>query len=214
MSNYRNSVWGGAIVSCLVFIALFSLPFIFDNDSKKNNNRNNKEPHFTNATIDDISKQSFLDEKVPYVGMSEDDISKTLLGRYTSMEKCHDYDALRMDHRYKTYYWKNADNIIIFQATVKYSDTKNWYVADIVDDSGTNNAKAKETMPYVGMHVSDELKSRMVYHGATSIDGLSVTEYRYDVGDYTHIVYIDEDNYVKKVSTSVHGETLKKNRQS
>lgn len=52
----------------------------------------------------------------PFVGMSDDYINNTKLGKPDKTELCRDYYALRPDHRSITYRWYNLDGDLIFYA--------------------------------------------------------------------------------------------------
>lgn len=51
---------------------------------------------------------------IPFEGMDDYYISKTILGDYDSMELCRDFEFLDRDHQSVTYYWYDTEGNVVF----------------------------------------------------------------------------------------------------
>jgi uncharacterized protein YceK len=150
---------------------------------------------------------------LPYIGMPESALNSTLLGQPTSVELSPDFYAKRPSHQFRYYIWKK-DGETIFKATVKYwdwSESKkiSGVVSDIWEDANyakRNNHGNLGTAPYVGMVASSAEISKWSWQGTDNTTcGVNTNKYRYDIGNYSYVIWINSSNKVLKVSTTESG---------
>lgn len=71
--------------------------------------------------------------ELPYVGMREEQLQYTSLGKPDSIEKCRDFDKLQTRAQYKTYEWESTSEHGWYKITVRYRMHNSHRVDDYVD---------------------------------------------------------------------------------
>ena len=114
-----------------ISIVVIGLLYIGNKNTNNSNLKNNSNILENTAVYNDTNEESIIVDnyEVPYVGMKENQINNTMLGRATEIEKCRDFDHLKASHKVKTYRWyknniKSQKNVIAI-ATIFYWDYKN-----------------------------------------------------------------------------------------
>ena len=155
--------------------------------------------------------KDYYKDKLPVIGMPEDALRYTMLGPPTTVEKSQDFDHKVASHQYRYYIWK-VDGKKIFTADVKYWDGKKeipGVVYDIWEDANyaaAHNHGSLDRAPYVGMIATEEQISRWSWQGTDNTTcSEKATKYRYDVGNYSYTIWINNSNRVLKVSTTKYG---------
>lgn len=66
-------------------------------------------------------RASYID-KFPYIGMREEFLPYTILGKPNKIEKCKNFDSLRSNRKYKTYIWYETEEHGRWDVTVGYAE--------------------------------------------------------------------------------------------
>lgn len=103
------------------------------------NEKNRKELTCNGVTVyiygfeEDKKKEIQIRNNPPYVGMREEFLEDTVLGKADSVELCRDFYSLQTRARYKTYKWEPTGKYGKYIITVKYRMHKSHRVDDYID---------------------------------------------------------------------------------
>lgn len=100
------------------------------------------------------------ESELPYVGMREEDLNYTSLGKADSIKKCKDFDKLVARARSKTYKWEKTSEHGWYKITVGYRK----YFSNRVDD-------------YIDLPASNGFVSSITYYDE---NGQMKTDYYHD----------------------------------
>lgn len=97
--------------------------------------------------VSDSDKQAMenLKDKLPYVGMREEFLEYTSLGKADSVEKCRDFYSLQTRARHTTYEWEATNEHGWYKITVQYRMHKSHQHDDYVDLPSDNGYVSRIT---------------------------------------------------------------------
>lgn len=113
---------------------------------------------YTYISDDDRRIRKSFKDKLPYIGMREEFLEYTSLGKADLIEECRDFDSLQVRARYKKYEWNSTSTHGWYKITVRYRKhnshrfddyidlpTDNGYVSDItyIDENGEQQYKSE-----------------------------------------------------------------------
>lgn len=93
----------------------------------------NGETVYVYVSDDDKIMMDDLKNKLPYIGMREEFLEYTLLGKADSVEKCRDFYSLQPRARYKTYEWEATNSHGWYKITVRYRMHRSQQFDDYID---------------------------------------------------------------------------------